>query len=121
MKNRHMPSCMKTKNRGMASLDLHSGRIIRFCGNPYRTGGPRIPSSEKSNRVFAMTSSSRSRPIAAKTGAAWTLLTVGRALCAAMQIEQEADSVWLGWVGVDSTATVQDMRDRASHADHFTH
>jgi hypothetical protein len=52
-----------------------------------------MPRSEKSNRLFAMASSSRSRPIAANTGAAWLELTVGLALCAATQIEQEADSV----------------------------
>jgi len=55
-----------------------------------------MPSSEKSNRALAMTSSSCSRPIAAKSGAAWLELTVGLALCAAMQIEQEADSVCVG-------------------------
>jgi hypothetical protein len=43
-----------------------------------------------------MTSSSRSRPIAVNTGAAWLELTAGLALCAATQIEQEADSVRVG-------------------------
>jgi len=52
--------------------------------------------SEKSNRVFATTSSSQSRPIAANTGAAWLELTLGLALCATTQIEQEADSVRVG-------------------------
>ena len=52
-----------------------------------------MPRSEKSNRAFAMTSSSRSRPIVANAGAAWLELTVGLALCATTQIEQEADSV----------------------------
>lgn len=55
-----------------------------------------MPASEKSNRAFAMTSSSRRRPTAAKTGAVWLELMVGLALCATMQIEHEADSVWLG-------------------------
>jgi len=54
-----------------------------------------MPWSEKSNRLFATTSSSSSRPIAANTGTAWLELTVGLALCAATQIEQEADSVRL--------------------------
>lgn len=52
-----------------------------------------MPRSEKCNRAFAMTSSSRSRPTAASTGAAWLELAVGLALCATTQIEQEADSV----------------------------
>jgi len=55
-----------------------------------------MPRSEKSNRVFAITSSSRSKPIAAKTGAAWLELTRGLALCASTQIEQEADALWVG-------------------------
>ena len=55
-----------------------------------------MPRFEKSNRAFAITSSSRSKPIAANTGAAWLELTVGLALCATTQIEQEADSVWFG-------------------------
>jgi len=45
---------------------------------------------------LATTSSSRNEPIAANTGAAWLELTVGLALCAATQIEQEADSVRVG-------------------------
>jgi hypothetical protein len=55
-----------------------------------------MPRSERSNRVFAITSSSVSRPTAANVGAAWLELTLGLALCAATQIEQEADSVWVG-------------------------
>jgi hypothetical protein len=55
-----------------------------------------MPMSEKSNRALAITSSSCSRPIAANIGADWLELTVGLALCATMQIEQEADSVWVG-------------------------
>ncbi|MGA1988108.1 MAG: hypothetical protein ABSG72_17715 [Candidatus Sulfotelmatobacter sp.] len=48
-------------------------------------------------------------------------LTVGLALCAATQIEQEADSVCVGWLWVDSTAAAQNISDRQSHADHLTH
>jgi hypothetical protein len=55
-----------------------------------------MPSSEKSNRVFATTASSRSKPIPANTGAAELELTVGLALCATTQTEQEADSLALG-------------------------
>jgi hypothetical protein len=55
-----------------------------------------MPRSEKSNRVFATTSSSRSKPIAANTGVEWPELTLGLALCATTQIEQEADSVRVG-------------------------
>jgi hypothetical protein len=51
-----------------------------------------MPSSEKSNRVFATTASSRSKPIPANTGAA----ELGLALCATTQTEQEADSLALG-------------------------
>jgi len=80
-----------------------------------------MPSSEKSNWALATTSSSRSTPIAAKTGAAWLELTVGLALCAATQIEQEADSVFVGWLWVDSAAAAHNISDRQSHADHLTH
>jgi hypothetical protein len=55
-----------------------------------------MPRSEKSNRVFAITSSSCSKPIAAKTGPAGLELTLGLALCATTQIEQEADALGLG-------------------------
>ena len=55
-----------------------------------------MPRSEKSNRVFAITSSSCSSPTAANTGAAWLELALGLALCASTQMEQEADSVWVG-------------------------
>ena len=55
-----------------------------------------MPASEKSNRAFATTSSSCSRPTAAKNGLAWLELTVGLALCAAWQIEQDAASDWPG-------------------------
>jgi hypothetical protein len=55
-----------------------------------------MPRSEKSNRVFATTPSSRNRPTVENTGADWLELTLGLALCAATQIEQEADSVRVG-------------------------
>lgn len=55
-----------------------------------------MPRSETSNRVFATTSSSRSKPMAANTGAVRLELTVGLALCATTQIEQEADSLAVG-------------------------
>ncbi len=55
-----------------------------------------MPRSEKSNRVFATASSSRSKPIASNIGADGLELTVGLALCATTQIEQEADSVRVG-------------------------
>jgi hypothetical protein len=55
-----------------------------------------MPRSEKSNRAFAITSSSRSKPIAANTGSVWLEHTVGLALCATTQIEQDADSVQVG-------------------------
>lgn len=52
-----------------------------------------MPTSEKSSRAFATGSSSRNKPIAAKTGTTWLKLSVGLALCATTQMEQEADSV----------------------------
>jgi hypothetical protein len=55
-----------------------------------------MPSSEKSNQVLATTSSSRSKPIGANTGAAGLELIVGLALCATTQIEQEAASLAVG-------------------------
>jgi hypothetical protein len=55
-----------------------------------------MPRSEKANRLSATTFSSRSRPIGAKTGADRLELTLGLALCATTQIEQEADSVRVG-------------------------
>jgi hypothetical protein len=55
-----------------------------------------MPSSEKSKWVFALTSSSRSKPIAANTGAAGLELKVGLALCATTQTEQEAESLCVG-------------------------
>jgi len=55
-----------------------------------------MPRSEKSNRglrhyVFFAQQTDRG-----KTGAAWLELTVGLALCATTQIEQKADSLWVG-------------------------
>lgn len=55
-----------------------------------------MPWSEKSNRAFATTSSSCSQQMAAKTGAVVLVLTVGLALCATTQMEQEADSERFG-------------------------
>jgi len=80
-----------------------------------------MPRFEASNSALAIMSSSCSRPTAAKTGAAWPELAAGLALCAATQIEQEADSVRVAWLWVDSAAAVQNIRDRQSHADHRNH
>jgi len=77
-----------------------------------------MPRSEKSNRAFATTSSSCSRPTSANTGVAWPERAAGLALCAATQIKQDAESVRFGWLWVDSAATVHNIRDRQSHADH---
>ena len=55
-----------------------------------------MPRSEKSKWVFALTSSSRSKPIAANTGTVGLEPKVGLALCATTQIEQEADSLAVG-------------------------
>ena len=55
-----------------------------------------MPRFENSNSALAMTSSSRSTPTVANTGRTWLVLTVGLVLCAATQIEQEADSVAFG-------------------------
>jgi hypothetical protein len=55
-----------------------------------------MPRSEKSKQAFAMTSLSRSKPIAANSGAAGLEVKVGRALCATTQTEQEAESLWVG-------------------------
>ena len=52
-----------------------------------------MPRSEKPKRILATTSSSRSKPIAANTGAAELELTVGQVLCAPTQTEQEAESL----------------------------
>lgn len=55
-----------------------------------------MPRSAKPTRVFATTSCSRSKPIAANTGPVWLELRMGLALCATIHIEQEADSVRVG-------------------------
>lgn len=80
-----------------------------------------MPRSEKSNRAFATTSSSRSRLIAVNTGAAWPELAVGRVLCATTQIEQDEDSVRVGWWCVDSAAAVHTISERHNHVDHRIH
>jgi hypothetical protein len=80
-----------------------------------------MPASEKSNRVLATMSFSCSTPTLAKTGRVWLEVIVGRVLCAATQIEQEAASVWFGWLWVDSAAAVQTISDRQIHADHLNH
>jgi hypothetical protein len=79
-----------------------------------------MPKSEKSRRALATTFSSTVKPTAANTGVPWLELTAGLALCATTQMEQEEDSVRLGWLWVDSAATVHNIRDRQSHADHLT-
>jgi hypothetical protein len=79
-----------------------------------------MPKSEKSRRALATTFSSTKNPTAAKTGVPWLELTAGLALCATTQIEQDEDSVRLGWLWVDSAATVHTIKDRHSHADHRT-
>jgi putative AlgH/UPF0301 family transcriptional regulator len=77
-----------------------------------------MPKSKTLSRAFAITSSSCSRPIASKTGRARWQLAVGAVLWAATQMEQEADSVWLGWLWVDSTTAVHNIKDRQSHVNH---
>ena len=77
-----------------------------------------MPRSKTSSRGWATISFSCRIPIAAKTGAAWLELAAGLAVCATTQIEQEAASLGLGWLCVDSAATVHNMRDRESHTDH---
>jgi len=48
----------------------------------------------------------------------WLELTLGLVACATWQTEQEELSVGLGWLWVDSTAAVQNIKDRHSQADH---
>lgn len=55
-----------------------------------------MPRSEETSRAFATTSFSCARPRAAKTGAAAVEIGAGMAACAAMQIVQDALSLWLG-------------------------
>lgn len=80
-----------------------------------------MPASEKSSRAFATTSSSCSRPTAARIGALALDAGLGLALCATTQIEQEASSFGVGWTWVHSSAAVHTIRDRQSHADHRIH
>lgn len=79
-----------------------------------------MPSSKKLIRAGAATSSSCSDPTSAKIGRAIFELTTGAALCATTQIEHAEDSVWFGWVCVDSATAVHIIRDRQSHASHRT-
>jgi hypothetical protein len=39
-------------------------------------------------------------------------------VCATMQIEQEALSVWLGWLWVDSATAAHNMSERQNHVNH---
>jgi hypothetical protein len=80
-----------------------------------------MPASAKSNCVLAMTSSSCRTPTVLKTGAVPMELGAGFAVCATTQIEQEELSVWLGWLWVDSAATVHSIKDRQSQAGHRSH
>jgi len=57
-----------------------------------------MPNSKTLSRAFAITSSSCSSPTAANTGRVWLQLAVGVVVWATTQIEQELDSVWLGWL-----------------------
>ena len=77
-----------------------------------------MPNSKTLRLAFAIISSSCSRPIAVKIGLKWPELAVGAVLCATAQIEQEADSVLLGWLWVDSTTAVHNIKDRQSHTNH---
>lgn len=77
-----------------------------------------MPALAKSNRTLAITSSSCSSPMMARTGAVWEVLTVGLALCATTQMEQDALSVCLAWRWVDSAVAIPSIRNRHSQADH---
>jgi len=55
-----------------------------------------MPKWEKSTRALATTSSSGNSPTVANAGALLVELAAGLAVCATMQIEHEAASVWLG-------------------------
>jgi hypothetical protein len=77
-----------------------------------------MPKLTASSRGIAMTASSCSTSTVEKNGRLWVELAAGLALRAARQIEQGASAFWLGWVCVDSTAAVQNIRDRQTHADH---
>lgn len=77
-----------------------------------------MPKSKTLSRALATTVSSWSRPIASKTGRAWWQLAVGAVLWATTQMEQELDSVLFGWLWVDSTTAVHNIKDRQSHVNH---
>ncbi len=77
-----------------------------------------MPRSNTLSRAIAMTSSSCRRPTAANTGWMWLQLGVGVVVWATTQIEQELDSVWFGWLWVDSTTAAHNIRDRQSHVNH---
>jgi hypothetical protein len=77
-----------------------------------------MPRSETSKLDLARVGSSRSKLTVQKTGRGLTETTTARALCAVAQIEHEASVVLLGWLCVDSTAAVQSIKDRHSHASH---
>ena len=77
-----------------------------------------MPVSKRTSWAFATISSSCSRPIVARIGMTWLELAVGLALCATRQIEHEADSVRLGWLWVDSSTAVHNIKDRQSHVSH---
>ena len=77
-----------------------------------------MPRSQKLSRAFAISSSSCSTPMAANTGLAWLEMAVGAVLCATTQMEQEALSVLLAWLWVDSATAVHNIKDRQSHVNH---
>jgi hypothetical protein len=77
-----------------------------------------MPASEKSRRALARIVCSCRIPTAAKTGVACPETAAGLALCATTQIRHEVDSVWFGCLWVDSAATVHNIKDRHSQADH---
>jgi hypothetical protein len=77
-----------------------------------------MPNSKILIGAFARTSSSCSRPTASNSGLAKCMLTTGAVLCAAIHIEQEIASVWVGWLWVDSATAVQNIMDRQTHVNH---
>jgi hypothetical protein len=79
-----------------------------------------MPRSETLSRAFVMTSSSWSSPTAEKMGRAELETAAGLALCATTQMEHELDSVWFGWLWVDSATAVHNIRDTQSHVNHRT-
>ncbi len=76
-----------------------------------------MPKSKIPMRAFAVICFSCSRPIAANIGLDWCDVAVGALLCATTQIEQGVDCV-LGWLWVDSSTAVHNIRDRQIHANH---